>query len=141
MSVGILFLVLLAMLGIRVGYLALQLSNLGRFWYELERRGIDFHIARLISLVTLAAFLSCAFYALWKLDPETHSMTAIGGTAFVAWWGMSLLSRLAVHRFPRTNSSQLYAEAKTDLVVHLVTSVISGVCMTGVTVFAIWWRS
>lgn len=141
MSAGVLFLVLLAMLGIRVGYLALQLSNLGRFWYELERRGVDFHVARLISVVTLLAFLGCAAYALWKLDPKTSSHLAIGGTAFVAWWGMSLLSRLAVHRFPRTNSSRLYAEAKTDLVIHLVTSVISGVCMTGVTVFTIWWRS
>ena len=123
---------LIAVLGgafaVRFLFLAYHARDMETLWYHYERRGPAFRLARALDLATLVAFLAAAGYALWKLDPDDpHRL----GKYFVTWLGWALLSRLAVHRFPRTNVGRALDEAKFTLVLHLVVSVVIAVVLTG----------
>jgi hypothetical protein len=139
MSLSVLLIVLGAMIGLRIAFLATQFADLESFWYDLGRNGIRFQIARAISVVTNLIFLGCAGYALWKIEAVTGFWPRCG-VAFAAWFGLSLLTRFPPHKFPRTNSPQLYSEAQMNLVINLVMSVLSGVGMTALTALYFWWR-
>ena len=139
MSLAVLSIVLAAMIILRVGFVAMQFRDLESFWYDLERHGIRFQIARAISIITFLAYLGCACYALWTVKTHTGFWPRYG-TVFVAWFGLALLSRLPPHRFPRTNSPQLYSEAQINLIVNLAMSLLSGLGMTGLTALYFWWR-
>ena len=132
--------VLAVMLLVRLGYLLVQSRDVDSFWYDLERLGIKFQIARAISVLTFVVFLGCAAYALWTQDKVPTGRAAFYGTLFVAWFGMSLLSRLALHRFPRTNSPRLYSEARFTLVLNLILAMLSATAMTGLSAVFFWWR-
>jgi cytochrome c biogenesis protein CcdA len=139
MSLAVLSIVLVAMLVLRVGFIALQFNNLDLFWYDLERQGIRFQVARALSIVTSLAYWSCAIYTLWSVRAQPAFWPRYG-TVFVAWFGIALLSRFALHKFPRTNSSQLMSDAQASLIANFVTSLISGLGMTGLTALYFWLR-
>jgi hypothetical protein len=125
---------------VRLGFLALHLRDLESLWYDYERRGFQYRLARSIDLLTILGFGACAFYALWTLkDAETSGAGRLGAV-FVAWLGVALLERLAVHRFPRTNSPQLLLDAKVSLVTNVALAVLAGLAMTGVTAIYFWVR-
>jgi hypothetical protein len=109
------------------------------FWYDLERNGIRFQIARAISVATHVAYLACAGYALWQLKAVTGFWPRCS-VVFVAWFGLALLSKFVPHKFPRTNSSKLYSEAQMNLVVNLVSALLSGIGMTALTMLFLRWR-
>lgn len=59
---------------------------------------------------------------------------------FVAWLGVSLLARLPVHRFPRTNESQLFHDAQIALAANLLTSVLVASVCTAMSALWYWLR-
>lgn len=140
MSLWVLATVLGAMLLIRFVYVAVQSRDFESFWYDLERQGLKFQIARAISFVTYGVYLACAVYALWTLTSTTNLFLMRATTLFVIWCGLSLLGRFPVHRFPRTNVPQLYNEAQTELITNLILSVLSGIAMTLLCLAYFWWR-
>ena len=135
-----LILVLLGAIILRLLFILLHWTDLGRLWDDLDRRGIRFQLARALDLMTFLAFAGFAFYALWDLRGQTGFWQRYG-TAFVAWFGVSLLPRLPVHRFPRTNLPRSFSEAQILLIAHLITAVISGLGMTGLTALYFWMRN
>src|SRR4051812_46883447 len=123
MSLPVLSMTLGAFILLRVGFIALQLRDLGSFWYDLEHHGIRFQIARAISVVTWLVFFGCACYTLWTVK-SLPAFWPRYGTVFVAWFGLALLARFPLHKFPRTNDPQLYSEAQVNLIVNLVMSLL-----------------
>jgi hypothetical protein len=128
------------MLLVRLVYLLIQSRDFESFWYDLERFGIQFQIARAISVVTFVVFTGCAAFALWTQDNGPTSRLEFYATLFVAWFGMALLPRFGLHRFPRTNSPRLYSEAQLTLILNFVLAVLSATCMTGLSAVYFWWR-
>jgi hypothetical protein len=106
-------------------------------WYDFERRGQKFQLARLLDYATFGVFLLCAAWALWKHDARDSGWL---GTFFVAWLGWSLLERFPVHRFPRMNRPGLFERAKMNLVANLIMAVLSAAVATGLVAAYFWWR-
>ena len=124
-------------LALRLAFLAAHVRDLESLWYDYERRGPRFRLARALDLATLGAFLAVGVWALWTADADDSYRL---GKYFVVWLGWSLLSRLSVHRFPRTNVGRAYDEARFTLVVHLVLSVVVALALTGAMWVYFWWR-
>ena len=140
MSWPVLLLALGAALALRLGFLSLHLPNMESLWYDYERRGFQYRLAQSIDLLTILGFGACAVYALWPLKDAQTSVGGRYGAVFVAWFGMALLGRLAVHRFPRTNDAQRFLDAKVSLVTNVVLAVLAGLAMVGVTALYFWVR-
>jgi hypothetical protein len=140
MNWPVLLLALGAALALRLGFLALHLPNMESLWYDYERSGFQYRLAQCIDLLTILGFGACAVYALWTLKDAATSVGGRYGAAFVAWFGMALLERLAVHRFPRTNSPQLFLDARVRLVTNVALAVLAGLAMTGVTAIYFWFK-
>jgi hypothetical protein len=136
-------------MALRLGFLSFHFNNLERLWGDYERRGPYFQFARTLDYLTLAVFLAAAIWALWGLDsqdalrpvkPEVLFRKEVLFRIFVAWLGVSLLARLAVHRFPRTNLPGGLEQAKIDLGVHLLLAVLGALAATAVAWVYFWWR-
>ena len=140
MSWQALLLALGGALALRLGFLAFHLHDLEPLWYDYERRGFKYRLAQSIDLLTILGFGVCAFYALWTLKDAASGVCERYGIVFVAWFGMALLGRLAVHRFPRTNDAQRFLDAKLSLVTNVVLAVLAGLAMAGVTALYFWVR-
>jgi len=139
MSLSVLLILLGVALALRVGFLAAHLNRLDVLWNEYDRRGLSYRLAQLLDALTFVGFAVCAGYALWTLPADASSVVRYG-TVFVAWFGVALLERLAVHRFPRTNAPSLFDDAKVGLFTNLLLSLLSGLAMTGVTALYFWLR-
>ena len=122
---------------LRVAFLALHLRNLDGLWYDYERGGTRFQLARGLDWLTLAGFLAAATWTLWGIDGRTPDRF---GQIFVAWLGFLLLERLPVHRFPRTNLSGGLREAMITLAVHVLLSVLGALGAVIVAAIYFWWR-
>lgn len=149
MDLWILASVWIVAMALRLGFLAFHFSNLERLWSDYERRGSQYQLARLLDYLTLAVFLGAAVWTLWGLDsqdplrlvkPEVLFHMEVLFRIFVAWLGVSLLARLAVHRFPRTNLPGGLDQAKIDLGVHLLMAVLGALAATAVAWVYFWWR-
>jgi len=139
MSLSVLLILLGIALALRVGFLAAHLNRLDVLWNEYDRRGLSYRLAQLLDILTFVGFAVCAGYALWTLPTDTSGLVRYG-TVFVAWFGVALLERLAVHRFPRTNAASLFDDAQVSLLTNLLLSLLSGLVMTGVTALYFWLR-
>lgn len=128
-------------LALRLGFLALYFNRLESLWIDYERRGLSYRLARGIDFLTILAFGACAIYTLWTLQRAGYGGSSRYGTVFIVWFGISLLEKLAVHRFPRTNSPQLFLDAKMSLITNLALAVLAGLTLTGVTAVYFWVRS
>lgn len=125
---------------VRLVFLALHLRDMESLWTDYERRGFQYRLAQSIDLLTILGFGACAAYALWTLKDVQTSVGERYGVVFVAWFGMALLERLAVHRFPRTNSPQLFLDARVSLATNVALAVLAGLAMTGVAAIYFWIR-
>ncbi len=128
---------LAGMLAIRIAFLAAHFGNLESLWADYDRRGLLFHLGRGLDYATLAVFLAGAMWTLWAIDGQDPAKLA---KVFVACLGWSLLARLPVHRFPRTNLPGAFSEAKIDLAVKLLMSFLTALGATMVTAVYYWWR-
>src|SRR6478672_3792227 len=91
---------LVAALAMRIAFVACHLRDLDQLWYDYEHRGLRFRTALVLDYTTLATFVAAAVWAVWKLDGlDSYRL----GKFFVVWFGWSLLTRLQIHCFPRTN--------------------------------------
>ena len=124
----------------RAGVRAAHWKDLDQLWYDFEHRRLRFQIARAIDVVTYLSYLSLAFYSLWTLD--THALGFWVRTATIAaiGSGISLLGRFSVHKFPRMNNREGYANAQAALITNLVLTIVYTVAMTALTAFYYWWR-
>lgn len=138
MTVTMLIGFLMLMLGVRLSFLWRHLmADPEQLWSDYERRGPSYKLAWLLDLATFGVFFGVSALTVYKLHEMTHPLVRV----FVVFLGLSLLIRLRVHRFPRTNIPRAFEEAKADLIVHLVMSVLSGIGMMIVTAIYLWWRS
>jgi len=119
--------VLVAAMGLRLAFVAFHFRDMEQLWYDYEHCGLRFQTARLLDFATFASFVAAAGWALWKIDgQDPHRLSKF----FVVWLGWSLLARLQVHHFPRTNRSGLYEQAKINLFVHLLMSLLGALVAT-----------
>jgi hypothetical protein len=125
---------------LRVGFLTAHLNNLEGLWAEYARRGLLYRLAQIIDLVTLIGFGACAVFTLWTLPAREADALARTAAVFVVWLGIGLLDRLAVHRFPRTDSPAFFADAKVCLISNVVTAAVGALAMTGGTALYFWLR-
>lgn len=125
-------------LAARIAFLALHWNRIDALWYDFERRGFDYRIGWLLSLVTFLAYLGCAVVVLWRLDPAADPAWNRYGAFFLAGFGMTLLERFGVHRFPRLNEPDLYRDAQAALLAHLVVAFLSGLGMMALGAFYYW---
>lgn len=125
------------LVALRVAFLMLQARDLDGLWYDYERGGLRFQLARALDYLTLGVFLAAAIWALWRIDGRTPDRL---GRVFVAWLGIFLLERLPVHRFPRTNRPGGLGEAKVALAVHVLLAVLGALGVTLLTWIYFWWQ-
>lgn len=137
MSLSVLLIVLGIALVLRVSFLAAHRNQLDVLWNEYDRRGLSYRLAQLLDALTFVGFAVCAGYALWTLPTAAGGVVRYG-TVFVAWFGVAMLERLAVHRFPHTNAPHLFDDAMVSLFTNLLLSLLSGLAMTGVTGLYFW---
>jgi cytochrome c biogenesis protein CcdA len=124
----------------RFAFVAFHLRDLESMWYDFDRKGLTYHIAWLLSIVTLGAAFAAAAYAIWSLPKTDISWSQRYGTIFVAWLGLALLERFPLHKFPRTNSPLLYRDAQADLITNLIMALASAVGMTILSGIYYWFR-
>jgi hypothetical protein len=122
---------------LRLAFVAFHFRDLDRLWYDFERGGPRCRLARWLDVSTLGVFLAVAVWALWGSDERGPHWL---GKVFVAWLGLSLLARLPVHRFPRTNVPGALDRAKIELAVHLLVSLLGALGGTAVTWAYFRWR-
>lgn len=126
-------------LTLRAAPIALYWNSIDSLWFDFERRGILYRIAQILSHATFWAYLALAAYLLWNMDASAHFWVR-SGTLLIAWFGLALLERFPVHKFPRLNRPGLYEGAKVDLITNLSMAVFSGLGMTALSVLYYWWR-
>lgn len=127
---------LAVLLGFRLGFLWLNLSDFEQLWYDFERRGIRFKLAWILDLATLGFFFGVAAWTVFRIGDLDWPFIRL----FVTFGGLSLLSRLQVHRFPQTNLPGAFDEAKIDLIVHLIMASLSGLGIALVGAAYLWWE-
>jgi hypothetical protein len=128
---------LAAMLALRAAFVARHLRDLDRLWSDYERRGLLFRLAWLLDVATLLLFLAGAAWTLREIGPREPPRL---GAVFVAWFGTTLLSRLSVHRFPRTNVPGAWQEAQGSLIAHVAVSLLGAAVATCATGIWIVWQ-
>jgi uncharacterized protein involved in cysteine biosynthesis len=138
MSLGTLALVWLGLAALRAGFLALHFSNLESLWYDFERRGPVFRLARGLDLATLIAFGAAATWTLWGQGAQTSDRLS---RVFLAWLGFLLLERLSLHRFPRTNVPGALRDAQIALAVNLFLAALGALAATLVAWLYFRWLS
>jgi hypothetical protein len=106
-------------------------------WYDYERRGARFQLARALDYLTFLGFSIVSVWLLWDAGADSPYWLA---KFALAWFGWSLLARFQVHHFPRMNRPGLYREAQMNLVVNLIVAVLSTAAMTGIVALVRWWR-
>jgi hypothetical protein len=139
MSALNLLLLLLGCLVLRTSYILVRLfssQGMELLWYDYERRGFRFVLALALDVVTLVAFICTAFYAMTRLDSARPFFGQRSGVIFVSWLGTLLLTKLQVHRFPRTNLPGTFSEAQINFWVHVIVSFLGAAVFT--TVAGIW---
>jgi hypothetical protein len=127
---------------LRIGFVAFHWNHLDSMWYDFDRRGLTYQVARLLSVITLVAAFAAAAYAIWTLPKVGEgSILYRYGTIFIAWLSIAFFERFPLHKFPRTNSPSLYRDAQADLITNLIMAVLSGIGMTALTGLYYWWRA
>lgn len=134
MSTGGLVLILLIAFALRLLFIVLNLSDLGSLWGDYERRGLKFRLAQGLDWITLGGFAIPACVLLYHIKDIASPLT----TTFVGLLGMQLLSRLKVSCFPRTNLPNALTEAKINLFVHLIMSVVGAAGFTVLVAIYLW---
>lgn len=137
MSVWVLIGVFIGVLAARVAFLAAHRRDFDGLWYDYEHRGVRFQVARLVDWISFGVFLGMAAWVLWRRDVHDGGWL---GAFFVAWLGLSLLGRLQVHRFPRTNRPGAYRDAQASLFAHVVVSLLGALAATGAAWLYFRWR-
>lgn len=144
MSLPVLFFlifILICAFILRLSILIAHLNRLDTLWYDFDRRGLRYRLAQLLDLLTFVGYAICAGYVLWTLPGSEASGAGRYITVFVAWFGVALLERLAVHRFPPTNAPALFNDAYVSLLTNLLLALLSGMMMTGATALYFWLRA
>ena len=118
-------------------FIAFHWRNLEQLWYDYERNGILYRIASLIDIATGLIYFGLVLRFLYYFPSIDNPLPDM----FLSALGLSVLSRLMIHRFPRTNAPGAYSEAKVDLLVHLVMSLLSAVGVTLLTAVYLWFAS
>lgn len=126
-----------AAVALRLVFLAFHFRDLDRLWSDYERGGPRFRLAQLLDGLTLVTFIAVAVWAMWGDGGETPNRHI---RVFLVWLGLLLLERLPVCRFPRTNVTAAFGEAKIALLVNLVLSVLGALGMTALASIYFWWR-
>lgn len=137
MALWTLALAWLALMAVRLVFLAFHFANLDRLWYDFERRGLLFQLARGLDALTLIAFGAVAVRALWGIDAQTPDRLL---RVFFAWLGFFLLERLPVHRFPRANVPGALGDAQVGLAVNLLLSFLGAATATLLAALYFHWR-
>ncbi len=122
---------------VRLTFLWTQLSKLDLLWNDFDRKGFMYRVAMWLDRLTLLVFAVPALLTLLKLRDLEHPWI----TSFIVFLGIQLLSRLKVHRFPRTNVPGAFDEAKVDLIVHLLMSLAGAIGLTIVAAIYLWWSA
>lgn len=122
---------------LRLSFLALYLRDPGRLWDDYERAGPLFSVARWLDRLTWAAVVAVALWTLAGLTAATPRGTL---TVFLVWFGVSLLTRFPVHRFPRTNVPGAWHEATTTGISQLVLAMGEALLAGAAVVVYFWWR-
>jgi hypothetical protein len=133
--IGLTFILLVA-LGLRLLFIGIHLSDPDSLWADYERNGFKFRIARWLDWLTLGGFAIPALISLYKINNLPQPLT----TTFVGILGIQLLSRLNASYFPRTNVPGAFAEAKINLFVHLLMSVLGAAGVTLLAAIYLWWK-
>jgi hypothetical protein len=136
MSPTALALVLLGTLTLRLLFIAAQLSNIESLWVDYERGGLKFRLAQWLDWLSLGGFAIVTIFLLYKINNLADPLK----TTFIGILGIQLLHRLKVSCFPRTNLPGAYAEAKIDLAVHLIMSLVVAAGITLLTAIYLWWQ-
>ena len=118
----------LALMALRLAFLAFHLRDPAALWADYERRGGAFQLARVLDYATLLLYGAAAVWALWGVNAQTPDRLA---RVFVAWLGFLLLERLPVHRFPRTNLPGALRDAEVSLLVNIALAFIGAAVVTG----------
>lgn len=127
-------LILLTAFALRLLFIGLHLSNPDSLWVDYEQRGLKFRMAQALDWITLGGFAIPTCLLLYNITDISNPLT----TTFVGFLGMQLLSRLKVSCFPRTNLHGAFAEAKIDLIVHLMMSLGGAVGVTALAAIYLW---
>lgn len=128
---------LLLLLSVRLMFIAFHWRNLEQLWYDYERNGILYRIASLIDIATGLIYFGLVLRFLYYFPSIDNPLPDM----FLSGLGLSVMSRLTIHRFPRTNPPGAYSEAKVDLLVHLVMSLLTAVGVTLLTAVYLWFAS
>lgn len=126
-----------ALMALRLAFLAYHWRNLSALWADYERRGGAFQVARVLDTATLLLFAAAAVFALWGINAQTPDRL---GRVSVAWLGFLLLERLPVHRFPRMNAPGAFRDAQVSLAVNLLLSALGAAVATGLAALTFRWR-
>jgi len=127
----------LALMALRIAFLARHWNDFGALWADYERRGLAFQLGRALDYATLILFGAAAAWALWGINADTPDRM---GRVFVAWLGFLLLERLPVHRFPRTNVRGGVQDAQISLLVNIVVAFLGAAAVTGLSELVFRWR-
>lgn len=136
MSPNSLALILLVTLTLRLLFIGVHLSNPDSLWGDYERRGLKFRLAQWLDWLSLAGFAIVTLILFYKINSLTDPLK----TTFVGVLGIQLLNRLKVSCFPRTNIPGAFAEAKIDLTVHLLMSLLGAAVVTLLTAIYLGWQ-
>ncbi|MCU0719796.1 MAG: hypothetical protein MUC83_08835 [Pirellula sp.] len=128
--------VLLIALSLRVGFLLMHFSNLESLWTDYERNGLKLRLAQALDTLTWLLFAIPFIIALFQFNSLEQPLI----TTFIGFLGLQLLSRLRTSSFPRTNVPGALSEAKTDLLVHFIMSLVWAAVVTLLVAVYLWWR-
>jgi len=137
MSLLSLIVVFAVALSVRLIFLALHLRDLNRLWSDYEIGGARFRLAGWLDAMTLLAFAIVASISVFNFHSAAHPRSMV----FVAALGLQLLTRFASQRFPRTNVSGTFFEAKLDFGIHILLSLLGAAGATLLASIYLWWRS
>lgn len=134
MSLDGLIVALSIALALRLFFLVAHLHDLQALWSDYEQRGFRYRLAQGVDWSTLGLFAALVFIALYKIHSLNYPLTM----TFVGIFGLQILNRFRISRFPQTNLPDAFFEAKISLMVHVLLSIAGAAGFTLVTAIYLW---
>ncbi len=130
-----LLLCFLAIVALRLLFIAVHLNHLESLWYDFERRGLKYQFCWSFDALSNGGYTLLLVIAMWRIQEQSAPLLC----CFVGFFASSLLGRLPLHAFPRTNIPGAMADAQAELISRILVSLLGGAIATAATAAYLMW--
>ncbi len=132
-----LLLCFLGLISLRAIYIGAHLNHLESLWYDFERRGMKYQFCWWFDAISNGGYTLLLVIAIWQIREQPAPLLC----CFVGFFASSLLGRLPLHGFARTNIPGAMADAQAELIASIAVSLLGAAIATAAMAVYLGWTA